>query len=106
MQLDQLPFDLLFLISFSLHFDDVVHLGQTCHKLKGLLDERTLQRRIVEVQCPPTPVCWTKETRRLSHMPKRLALRAVETLHTHRLFTQYTTEEMRSQKHCHFLLVY
>jgi hypothetical protein len=49
LSLDRLPFDVLFYISSSLHLDDVVHLGQTCHQLKGLLDERALQRCIVEV---------------------------------------------------------
>jgi hypothetical protein len=47
--LDQLPFDILFYIASNLHLDDVVHLGQTCRQLKALLDERTLQRCVVEV---------------------------------------------------------
>jgi hypothetical protein len=47
--LDRLPFDIIFYISSSLHLDDVVHLGQTCRQLKGLLSERTLQRCVVEV---------------------------------------------------------
>ncbi|KAH8710229.1 hypothetical protein GQ44DRAFT_776598 [Phaeosphaeriaceae sp. PMI808] len=46
--LDRLPFDILFYIASSLQLDDVVHLGQTCHQLKALLDERTLYRSIVE----------------------------------------------------------
>ncbi|KAH7380365.1 hypothetical protein DE146DRAFT_294335 [Phaeosphaeria sp. MPI-PUGE-AT-0046c] len=46
--LDRLPFDILYYIASSLHLDDVVHLGQTCRQLKAFLEEKTLQRRIVE----------------------------------------------------------
>jgi hypothetical protein len=48
--LDRLPFDILFYISSNLHLDDVVQLGQTCRQLQVLLNERTLQRCVVEVR--------------------------------------------------------
>ncbi|KAF2822031.1 hypothetical protein CC86DRAFT_425604 [Ophiobolus disseminans] len=46
--LDQLPYDVLFYIASSLHLDDIIRLGQTCHHLRAVLDERTLHRCIVE----------------------------------------------------------
>ncbi|KAH5430988.1 hypothetical protein HBI47_110140 [Parastagonospora nodorum] len=46
--LDGLPYDILFYIASSIHLDDVVHLSQTCRQLRSLLDERTLQRCVVE----------------------------------------------------------
>jgi hypothetical protein len=49
LSLDCIPFDVFFNLSPSLHLDDVVHLGQTCRQLQGHLNERTLQRRVVEV---------------------------------------------------------
>jgi hypothetical protein len=47
--LDRLPFDLLFYIASNLQLEDVVHLSQTCRQLNTLLEERTLQRCVVEV---------------------------------------------------------
>jgi len=47
--LDRLPYDVLFYIASSLHLDDIVHLGQTCHHLRAVLDEGTLHRSVVEV---------------------------------------------------------
>jgi hypothetical protein len=48
--LDRLPFDVLFYIASSLHLDDIVHLTQTCRQLNALLDEKTLNRCVVEVR--------------------------------------------------------
>jgi hypothetical protein len=50
LSLDQLPFDVFFSIVPSLLLDDVVHLGQTCRRLRALLDEGTLCRSVVEVR--------------------------------------------------------
>jgi hypothetical protein len=47
---DELPFDIHFHIALSLHLDDFVHLAQTCRQLHALLDEKTLNRCVVEVQ--------------------------------------------------------
>jgi hypothetical protein len=48
--LDRLPYDILYCMSSSLHLDDVVHLSQTCRQLSLILNEGTLQRRVVEVR--------------------------------------------------------
>jgi hypothetical protein len=47
--LDQLPFDLLFCVTFDLDLEDIVHLGQTCRQLRATLDEMAVCRRTVEV---------------------------------------------------------
>lgn len=46
---ERLPFDILFYIALSLQLEDVVHLSQTCRQLKAFLEEKTLQRSVVEV---------------------------------------------------------
>ncbi|KAF2005552.1 hypothetical protein P154DRAFT_423794 [Amniculicola lignicola CBS 123094] len=46
--LDRLPFDVLFYIASSLGFNDIIHLSQTCHQLKLLLEESTLCRKAIE----------------------------------------------------------
>jgi hypothetical protein len=48
--LDRLPFDILYHIASSLHIDDIVHLSQTCQQLKASLEEDTLLRSLVEVR--------------------------------------------------------
>lgn len=47
--LDRLPFDIVFIVSSSLQFDDIVSLGYTCRQLNALIGERTLCRQAVEV---------------------------------------------------------
>jgi hypothetical protein len=47
--LDRLPFDILYSIASSLQIDDIVHLSQTCQQLKASLEEDTLVRSLVEV---------------------------------------------------------
>lgn len=46
---DHLPFDILFFVASYLDLEDNVSLSQTCRHLKGVLQEKTLCRRIVEV---------------------------------------------------------
>ncbi|KAE9977215.1 hypothetical protein EG327_007799 [Venturia inaequalis] len=48
MNLDRLPYDLLFGISLFLDIEDVVHLGNTSPHLRILLEEETLCRRLLE----------------------------------------------------------
>jgi hypothetical protein len=100
--LDRLPFDILFYISSSLHLDDVVHLGQTCRQLQVLLNERTLQRCVVEVRTFKLrrSVDLPKQTRRPFHMPRRPSSPVLELLHTNKLFMQFTTEGMHYPRHC------
>lgn len=50
MNLDRLPYDLLFGISLFLDIEDVVHLGNTSPHLRILLEEETLCRRLLEVR--------------------------------------------------------
>lgn len=47
--LDRLPYDVLFQIALTLSLEDIIHLSQTCHQLRVLLDEKTLLRRTLEV---------------------------------------------------------
>jgi hypothetical protein len=47
--LDRLPFDILYSMASGLQVDDIVHLSQTCQQLRALLDEDTLLRYLVEV---------------------------------------------------------
>lgn len=49
MNLDKLPYDVLFGISLFLDIEEVVHLGNTSPHLRILLEEETLCHRLVEV---------------------------------------------------------
>lgn len=50
MNLDKLPYDVLFGISLFLDIEEVVHLGNTSPHLRILLEEETLCHRLVEVR--------------------------------------------------------
>jgi len=50
LNLDALPFDILFTIALDLSVDDIVHLGRTCRQLRSLLKEDTLCRKVIEVR--------------------------------------------------------
>ncbi|KAF2816926.1 uncharacterized protein BDZ99DRAFT_4645 [Mytilinidion resinicola] len=50
--LDRLPFDVLFCITSSLTFDDIVSLSLTCRQLRLLLNEGTLCWRTIETHVP------------------------------------------------------
>jgi len=58
--LDQLPFDLIFVIVSNLDVEDLVHLSQTCRQLRASLDERTISRRTIEVSIPLSAVVAMK----------------------------------------------
>jgi len=59
LNLDALPFDVLFTIAFDLSVDDIIHLGRTCRQLKSILAEDSLCRKVIEVRnqspIPPKP---------------------------------------------------
>lgn len=48
--IDQLPYDLLFMIAAILDLEDVCHLFFTCRQLRLLLQEHTLCKKIIEVR--------------------------------------------------------
>ncbi|ORY13182.1 F-box domain-containing protein [Clohesyomyces aquaticus] len=50
--LDRLPFDVLFYVTSSLQFDDIINLSRTCRQLRILLNENTLCRRTIEAHVP------------------------------------------------------
>jgi hypothetical protein len=96
LSLDTLPFDVLFYIASSLHLDDVVHLTQTCHQLKASLDEKTLNRCVVEVRGGKhqNPAFLTNAICRLSHTPRRPNWLVLEKSHTIKRFKQSTIGDM------------
>ncbi|KAH6398797.1 hypothetical protein HBI60_101430 [Parastagonospora nodorum] len=77
--LDGLPYDILFYIASSIHLDDVVHLSQTCRQLRSLLDERTLQRCVVESFNHAKETALAQETPCQMHTLSRLAFLDKET---------------------------
>jgi hypothetical protein len=99
--LDQLPFDLIFCIAFSLDLEDVVHLGQTCRQLKDLLDERTLYRRTAEASKDMVPTTFTCTAdiadRSTTRIPKKLDKHGQKKLRTNKPSRLSTTENMLCQ---------
>jgi hypothetical protein len=100
----QLPFDILFYIASNLHVDDVVHLRQTCRQLKDLLDERTLQRCVVEVCDIPlyTATVIDVKSRRVFPTRTRLFWLVLEISPTSKHFLPYMTEGTQSPMHVPF----
>ena len=52
MSLDTLPYDVIFgMISF-LSFEDVMNMARTCRRLKAIVQDRTLCRKLIQVHTP------------------------------------------------------
>ncbi|OAL44565.1 hypothetical protein IQ07DRAFT_521772 [Pyrenochaeta sp. DS3sAY3a] len=76
--LDQLPFDVLFLIASRLSSDDYIHLASTCHHLRALLEEKSLCRQAVEAHYRYTKEARLAQTRKITYKE------ALESIHDRR----------------------
>lgn len=103
MNLDKLPYDVLFGISLFLDIEEVVHLGNTSPHLRNLLEEETLCHCLVEVRLCRSITITRKNInghpyRILQVTPWRPSLHRREGLLMGKPFAGYTSADKHSHQ--------